>query len=209
MQAALERLRVPLAATFVDGTFTSDGIRFPSAEEVAALVEETHAGGGLFVADEVQAGHGRTGEHLWSFVRYGITPDIVTLGKPMGNGYPVAAVITRREIAESLAATTRVFSTFGGNPVAAQAALAVLDIIEDERLVENAARVGSRLVRSLDALRPSAPSIAEVRGRGLLVGVELAKPDGTPNPELAERVVNGLRDEGILIGRTGRHENVL
>jgi 4-aminobutyrate aminotransferase-like enzyme/Ser/Thr protein kinase RdoA (MazF antagonist) len=197
MQAALERLEVPLAATFLDGAFTSDGIRFPPPEEVAAIVDETHEAGGLFIADEVQAGHGRTGDHLWSFVRYGIKPDLVTLGKPMGNGYPVSAVITRREIAERLAATTHVFSTFGGNPVAAQAALAVLDVIEDERLVEHAARVGSRLVRSLEELG------LEVRGRGLLVGVELASAD------LAERVVNQLRDEGILIGRTGRHENVL
>jgi len=200
MQAALERLDgrgVQLAATFVDGAFTSDGIRTPAPDEVAVIVEETHAAGGLFVADEVQAGHGRMGDHLWSFVRYGITPDIVTLGKPMGNGYPVAAVITRREIAELLAAKTRVFSTFGGNPVAAQAALAVLDVIEDERLVENAAGVGSRLIRSLEQLG------AEVRGRGLLVGVELDSAD------LAERVVNQLRDEGILIGRTGRGENVL
>jgi 4-aminobutyrate aminotransferase-like enzyme/Ser/Thr protein kinase RdoA (MazF antagonist) len=197
MQAALERLEVPLAATFLDGAFTSDGIRFAPPEDVAAIVDETHAAGGLFVADEVQAGHGRTGDHLWSFEHYGITPDLVTLGKPMGNGYPVAAVITRREIAERLATTTHVFSTFGGNPVAAQAALAVLDVIEDERLVEHAARVGSRLIRSLKQLD------AEVRGRGLLVGVEL------PSAELAERVVNQLRDEGILIGRTGLYENVL
>jgi 4-aminobutyrate aminotransferase-like enzyme len=197
MQAALERLQVPLAATFLDGGFTSDGIHFPPPAEVAAIVDETHAAGGLFVADEVQAGHGRTGEHLWSFERYGVTPDLVTLGKPMGNGYPVAAVITRGEIAERLAATTHVFSTFGGNPVAAQAALAVLDVIEDERLVEHAARVGSRLMGSLEQLG------AEVRGRGLLVGVELA------SAEQAERVVNQLRDERILIGRTGRDENVL
>src|SRR5439155_5493642 len=134
---------------------TSDGIWFPPPEEVAAIVDETHAARGLFIADEVQAGHGRTGDHLWSFLRYGITPDIVTLGKPMGNGYPVAAVITRREIAGRLAATTRVFSTFGGNPVAAQAALAVLDVIEEERLVENAARVGSRLGGSREARRGS------------------------------------------------------
>jgi 4-aminobutyrate aminotransferase-like enzyme len=197
MQAALDRLQVPLAATFLDGAFTSDGIRFPPPEEIAAIVDETHAAGGLFVADEVQAGHGRTGDHLWSFVRYGITPDFVTLGKPMGNGYPIAAAITRREIADRLAETTRVFSTFGGNPVAAQAALAVLDVIEDERLVENAARVGSRLIGSLEQLG------LEVRGCGLLVGVELA------SAEQAERVVNQLRDEGILIGRTGRDEDVL
>ena len=134
-------------------------------------------------------------------MRYGITPDVVTLGKPMGNGYPVAAVITRREIADHLAETTRVFSTFGGNPVAAQAALAVLDVIDDERLVENAARVGSRLLGALEALR--APSITEVRGRGLLIGVELI------TAELAEQAVNRLRDDGILVGRTGPHGNVL
>jgi 4-aminobutyrate aminotransferase-like enzyme len=197
LQAALERLQMSLAATFVDGAFTSDGINFPAPEDVAALVDETHAAGGLFVADEVQAGHGRTGEHLWSFVRYGITPDLVTLGKPMGNGYPVAAVITRREIAEALAAKTRVFSTFGGNPVAAQAALAVLDVIEDERLVEHAARVGSRLIRTLEELD------VPVRGRGLLVGIELE------NADLAGSVVDQLREDGILIGRTGRGENVL
>lgn len=201
MQAALERLQAPLAATFVDGAFTSDGIRFPAPEEVAALVEATHAAEGLFVADEVQAGHGRTGDHLWSFVRYGITPDVVTLGKPMGNGYPVAAVITRRELAERLAAETHVFSTFGGNPVAAQAALTVLDVIEDERLVDNAARVGARLVRSLEDR--AASSVVDVRGRGLLVGVELESAD------LAERVVDQVRDAGILIGHTGRNENVL
>ena len=193
---ALERLSVPLAATFVDGAFTSDGIHFPPADEVATIVDATHAAGGLFVADEVQAGHGRTGEHLWSFMHYGITPDVVTLGKPMGNGYPVAAVITRREIADALAAQTRVFSTFGGNPVAARAALAVLDVIEDERLLERAARVGERLIRELS-------TFAVVRGRGLLVGVQLETADD------ADRVVNQLREAGILIGRTGRENNVL
>jgi len=106
-------------------------------------------------------------------------------------------VITRREIADRLAETAHIFSTFGGNPVAAQAALAVLDVIEDENLVEHAARVGARLISSLEQLG------AEVRGRGLLAGVELA------SAEQAERVVNQLRDEGILIGRTGRDENVL
>jgi 4-aminobutyrate aminotransferase-like enzyme len=110
-------------------------------------------------------------------------------------------VITRREIAEALAAQTRVFSTFGGNPVAAQAALAVLDVIEDERLVEHAGRVGALLADALRAL--DAPAVVEVRARGLLVGVEL------DNAELAERVVNEVRDTGVLIGRTGRDGNVL
>jgi 4-aminobutyrate aminotransferase-like enzyme/Ser/Thr protein kinase RdoA (MazF antagonist) len=187
-----------LAATYLDGGFTSDGIWTPSADEVQAIARATRAAGGLLVADEVQAGHGRTGEHLWSFAQYGIAPDVVTLGKPMGNGYPVAAVIARQELFDRLKAETEVFSTFGGNPVAARAALAVLDVTEDERLIENAKRVGEEL---LDALRDL--NIGEVRGRGLLVGVELE------SPELAEEIVNRMRDAGVLINRTGPNENVL
>ncbi len=190
-----------LAATFLDCGLTSDGIYTPSANAIAALVDRTHDAGGLFVADEVQAGYGRLGEELWSFAGYGVTPDIVTLGKPMGNGYPVAAVITRREIAESSPFAGEIFSTFGGNPVAAQAALAVLDVIEDERLVARAARVGARLLACLRDL-PS-PEIVDVRGRGLLVGVELA------TAEAAARTADRLREAGILIGRTGPRGNVL
>ena len=201
--ARLEKRSVALAATFADCCFTSDGIHTPPASELAAIVRTTHDAGGLFVADEVQAGHGRTGEHLWAFASYGVTPDLVTLGKPMGNGYPVAATITRAEIVDRFADKGRLFSTFGGNPVAASAALAVLDVIDDERLIENAATVGSRLRRALDELHTHHAAIVEVRGRGLLVGVELA------DAELAAGVVDGLRDDGILIGRTGRDGNVL
>jgi 4-aminobutyrate aminotransferase-like enzyme/Ser/Thr protein kinase RdoA (MazF antagonist) len=191
-----------LAATFLDCGFTSDGIHTPSPDRLAAVVDFTHAAGGLFVADEVQAGHGRSGEHLWMFAAYSIAPDVVTLGKPMGNGYPVAAVVSRKDIFDRFAAHAQVFSTFGGNPVAARAALAVLDVIEDERLVGNAGRVGSGLRRALEELRGRS-AITEVRGRGLLIGVELS------DAATAERVVNALRDDGILIGRTGRDGNVL
>jgi 4-aminobutyrate aminotransferase-like enzyme len=166
------------------------------------MVRRTHAAGGLFVADEVQAGHGRSGAGLWMFATCGIAPDLVTLGKPMGNGYPVAAVVARKELVDRFAAATRVFSTFGGNPVASCAALAVLDVIEDERLVANAQRVGERLRRGLEGLSVH-PSVAEVRGHGLLIGVELTEP------AFAVRVVDRLRDAGILIGRTGRRGNVL
>jgi len=192
-----EELDSGVAATFVDCGFTSDGIQTPPAEALAGLVERTHAAGGLFVADEVQVGHGRSGEHLWTFAAYGITPDIVTLGKPMGNGYPVAAVIARKDIVERFAAEVQVFSTFGGNPVASCAALAVLDVIEDERLVENAARVGAYLRAELDGIG------MPVRGRGLLLGIEF------PDADAAERVVNRLRRDGILVGRTGPAGNVL
>jgi 4-aminobutyrate aminotransferase-like enzyme/Ser/Thr protein kinase RdoA (MazF antagonist) len=206
VEAAIARLAdrdVGLAATFVDAGLTSDGVRTPDPGELEAIAARTRAAGALFVADEVQAGHGRTGEHLWAFATHGVRPDVVTLGKPMGNGYPIAAVIARREIFERLAESTRVFSTFGGNPVAAAAAIAVLDVIDDERLIERAARVGAHLLRSLETLRERFPAIVDMRGRGLLVGVELA------DAGLAERVVDDLRDHGVLIGRTGRGENVL
>ena len=194
--AELPRPADGLAATFVDCAFTSDGVWIPETAELEAMLEQTHAAGGLFVADEVQAGHGRLGGQLWAFERYGLEPDVVTLGKPMGNGYPVAAVVARGELFERFG--TSVFSTFGGNPVAARAALAVLDVIEDERLVERAEQVGTRLRAGLAAL-----GVGEVRGSGLLVGVELE------SAELADAVVNGTRERGVLIGRTGRHGNVL
>jgi 4-aminobutyrate aminotransferase-like enzyme len=187
-----------LAATYLDCGFTSDGIWTPPAEDVEAIARATLEAGGVVIADEVQAGHGRTGTHLWSFAQYGIAPDVVTLGKPMGNGYPVAAVIARHELFDRLKAETEVFSTFGGNPVAARAALAVLDVIDDERLVENARLVGAELLNALREL-----GIGEVRGRGLLVGVELE------SPEIAEGVVNGLREVGVLVNRTGPRGDVL
>jgi 4-aminobutyrate aminotransferase-like enzyme/aminoglycoside phosphotransferase (APT) family kinase protein len=201
MADAVERLDARghgLAATYLDCGFTSDGIWTPAPDDVQAIARATREGGGLLVADEVQAGHGRSGEHLWSFAQYGIAPDVVTLGKPMGNGYPVAAVIARQELFDRLKAEMEVFSTFGGNPVAARAALAVLDVIEDERLIENAKRVGEELMQALRNL-----NIGEVRGRGLLAGVELEPP------ELAEDLVNRMREAGVLINRTGPRENVL
>jgi 4-aminobutyrate aminotransferase-like enzyme len=198
---AVERLDergLGLAATFLDTAFTSDGVHVPEAAELKSVVERTRAAGGVFVADEVQAGHGRLGGELWAFARYGLAPDVVTLGKPMGNGYPVAAVVARGELVERLAAQTSVFSTFGGNPVAARAALAVLDVLEDEGLVEQAAGVGEGLRRSLEAL-----GAVDVRGAGLLLGVELE------SPARAEAAVNAMRERGVLIGRTGRGGNVL
>jgi 4-aminobutyrate aminotransferase-like enzyme/Ser/Thr protein kinase RdoA (MazF antagonist) len=197
---ALERVD-GLAATFMDGSLMSDGIYVPETGELALLVERTHAAGGLYVADEVQAGHGRLGPELWSFTRHGIAPDVVTLGKPMGNGYPVAAVVTRRELAERFPYAGRTFSTFGGNPVAAAAALAVLDVLADEQLPERAAGVGERLRAAIAGLDKA--DVVEVRGRGLLAGVQLS------NAELAAHVAEELREDGILVGLTGKHDDVL
>ncbi|HEX6140501.1 MAG TPA: aminotransferase class III-fold pyridoxal phosphate-dependent enzyme [Candidatus Limnocylindria bacterium] len=204
--AAVERLAargVRPALLMVDSLFTSDGIFAAPPGTMEAAIAEARGAGALYVADEVQAGHGRTGEGLWSFTAWDAVPDIVTLGKPMGNGHPIAAVVTRHEIAERLAAETEFFSTFGGNPVACAAALAVLDVIADERLVENASATGAGLRQALTELQPRHRSILDVRGRGLMVGVEL------PDAEVAARVRDQMRERGVLIGTTRREGNVL
>ena len=211
--AALERIadrgRTP-AALFIDATFTADGIFVPPPGVVRAAIDGARSAGALYVADEVQSGHGRTGDGLWGFSAWGVTPDVVTLGKPMGNGHPVAAVITRADIVDRFAQETTFFSTFGGNPVACAAALAVLDVIEDEDLVANAAAVGDWLRARMVEVAARHPAIGDVRGRGLMTGVELVEPDGvSPASELASRVKNAMAQQGVLIGTSGREGNVL
>lgn len=204
-----ERGRRP-AALFVDSVFSADGIFVPAPGVVAEIVAAARDAGALFVADEVQAGHGRTGE-MWGFARWRVVPDIVTLGKPMGNGHPVAAVITRSEIVDRFGSRTTFFSTFGGNPVACAAALAVLDVLDGESLLARAASVGARLRAALAALADRYPPIGDVRGRGLMNGVELVRERDTREPfgELASRVKDEMAERGVLIGTTGRHGNVL
>jgi len=197
------------AAAILDGVLTSDGIIDLAPGLARELVHLTHEAGGLWIADEVQGGHGRTGA-MWSYQRLGIAPDIVTLGKPMGNGHPVAAVITRSDIAERFAQTTDFFSTFGGNPVAMAAALAVLDVIDDERILDGARATGDHLRAGLRALQRGAPVIGDVRGMGLATGVEIVQA-GTPTADRpsADRIINELRRRGVLIGTTGAGGNVL
>jgi len=162
-------------------------------------------------ADEVQSGHGRTGDGMWGHARWGVTPDIVTLGKPMGNGHPIAAVITRADIVDRFSARTTFFSTFGGNPVACAAALAVLDVLEEDQLIGNAAAVGDWLRAELSALSARHVSIGDVRGRGLMTGVELVRDRAIrePDSDLAVRVKDEMAERGVLIGTSGRHGNVL
>jgi 4-aminobutyrate aminotransferase-like enzyme/aminoglycoside phosphotransferase (APT) family kinase protein len=207
---AVERLtaagRRP-AALLLESCFTSDGIHTPPRDDVRAIVEEVRRAGGLVVADEVQAGHGRTGEHLWSFESYGLVPDMVSLGKPMGNGYPVAALIARAELVDRFAQRADFFSTFGGNPVAAVAALTVLDVIADERLVERAGRVGALLGAAVEEVAGRHPAVAAVRRRGLLLGVEIGAGAGGASRAVA--VQDGMRERGVLIGLTGPQGSVL
>lgn len=202
--ATLSRSGHGLAAMFVDGVFTSDGILGPAASWTAEAQHAVHAVGGLYVADEVQAGYGRTGEHLWSWAAHGLQPDLVVLGKPMGNGYPVAAVIGSAAVIDPFIAATDYFSTYGGGTAACAAALAVLRSIESEAIVDNAHDTGSYLRSTLNEVVGDHPVIGEVRGWGLAVGVDVVDAESrAPDPKAAAAIVNAMRACGVLIGTTG------
>ena len=167
--------------------------------------------GALYIADEVQPGFGRTGAGMWGFARHGIVPDMAVMGKPMGNGLPIAGVAMRPEVAERFGRDVRYFNTFGANTVSIAAAGAVLDILADQDLIANAAATGLLMLQGMRALMARVPAIGDVRGAGLFLGLELVtgSDSRTPDPGLAKRVVNGLRDDGVLISASGPHDNVL
>ena len=175
----------PPAAAILDAVLTSDGIIDLPADVAQELVKKTHEAGALWIADEVQSGHGRTGAAMWGYQRLGITPDIVTVGKPMGNGHPVAAVITRADLARKFSPEGEFFSTFGGNPVAMAAALAVLEVMNDQRVIENSRAVGAYLGERLRAIAASSSVLGEVRQIGLAIGVDAA--DGETAQEHCRR----------------------
>ena len=200
------------AAAFIAETLPSVGgqIVFPPGY-LANAYARVRAAGGVCIADEVQVGFGRLGTHFWGFETQNVIPDIVVLGKPIGNGFPLAAVITTPEIAASFDNGMEFFSTFGGNPVACAAGLAVLDVLEEGQLQERALRIGSYLKNSLQALRQKFPLIGDVRGSGLFLGLdlELDRDTRSPAPLQAGYVVNRLRECGILTGTDGPHHNVI
>jgi 4-aminobutyrate aminotransferase-like enzyme len=200
VRQCIERMRaagLEPAALLVDTIFGSDGVASHPAGFLAQAANEIHAAGGLFIADEVQPGFGRTGAAMWGFQRHGVTPDLVTMGKPMGNGHPLAALVARSEVMDKFAREHRYFNTFGGNTVACEVGLAVLDVIEEERLMENARQMGDLLQQGLRSLASRYPALAEVRGAGLFVGVQVESRETTT------RIVNELRRAGVLIGSAG------
>ena len=176
-----------------------------------AAYEHVRAAGGVCMADEVQVGFGRAGSHMWAFETQGVVPDIVTLGKPIGNGHPLSAVITTAEIADAFANGMEYFNTFGGNPVSCRTGSAVLDVIEQEALQDNARRVGDFLLSELTPLAQAHEILGEVRGLGLFVGIELVRDRRTLEPaaEEASYVAERMRDHGILISTDGPLHNVL
>jgi 4-aminobutyrate aminotransferase-like enzyme/Ser/Thr protein kinase RdoA (MazF antagonist) len=199
----------PAALVLADLQFTSEGILDAPPGFVRGLAAGAHAAGALFLADEVQSGFGRSGPQLWRFALAGVTPDIVSLGKPMGAGYPIGAVITRREIADRLARDYEYFSTFAATPAAAAAGLAVLDVLQDNDLPRHAERVGAYLRSRLTALGATSSALGEVRGTGLIAGVDLVAPPGQDRREFARGILNALVSKGVLAGLTGPDGTVL
>ena len=188
----LEAFGIRPAALIVDTIFASDGV-YPQVDGLADAVAAVRAAGGLFIADEVQPGFGRLGTGMWGFDRYGLVPDIVTVGKPMGNGQPIAAMMARHELVDEFNRNSRYFNTFGGSSVSIAAARATLDVLRDEQLIENAATVGGYL---LDGLR-GLGTFTEVRGAGLFIGAQLE------SEERALAAVNDLRERGVLLAASG------
>jgi 4-aminobutyrate aminotransferase-like enzyme len=195
----------------VDTVFSSDGVLVDPPGFLRKAVDVVHDAGGLFVADEVQPGFGRTGSHMWGFQRHGIVPDMVVLGKPMANGIPMGAVVARPEILDSFMKTAGYFNTFGGNQVSCAAGSAVIDILNDERLLENAVDVGAYFLQQLKSLATRHALIGDVRGAGLFLSVEFVTNRGTrePDPQICRRVVEGMRQRRVLVGGTGRFSNML
>ncbi|WP_448956597.1 aminotransferase class III-fold pyridoxal phosphate-dependent enzyme [Labrys neptuniae] len=198
------------AAFYMDTLFATDGLPIPPPGHLDAALSRLRAAGGLCVADEVQPGLGRAGTAMWGFQNLGIVPDIVTTGKPMGNGHPLAVLVTRREIVDAFFAKDRYFNTFGGNPVSATVGLAVLDAVKTEGLQENAQAVGSYLKARLGELAARADGLGRVRGAGLFLGIEIIDPDtGNAEPKKARAIINEMCRRGVLIGLTGPAGNVL
>ena len=201
---------IGVSCLVADTIFSSDGI-YPDPTVLAPAVDIVHWHGGVFIADEVQPGFARTGDSMWGFDRHGVVPDLVTMAKPMGNGLPVAAMAARSEVLRPFAARVPYFNTYGGNPVSMAAAAAVLDVIENEKLLANAAKVGARLRTELRQITHDDPRIGDVRGTGLYIGVEVVsdRDAKTPDRAHARTLVNALRERHVLISVCGHDGNVL
>nr|WP_197736992.1 aspartate aminotransferase family protein [Rhodococcus rhodnii] len=207
----MERAGTRFAGLLVDSLFSSDGVLPGPAGYLREAADVVHRAGGVVIADEVQPGFARTGEAFWGFARHGIVPDVVTMGKPMGNGIPVSGLVARTEVLDAFSDRIPYFNTFGGNPVSMAAARAVLDTIRSEGLQEHSAAIGAELLTALRGLATRHEAIGDVRGAGLFVGLELVSDRTalTPDRALALDVLEELRERGVLTSVAGPHGNVL
>lgn len=209
--AELQREGLGLAATMIDGAFITNGMLDVPKGYLQRIIEMTHRAGGLYIADEVQAGFGRMGTAMWGHQHHGIVPDFVTIGKPAGNGHPIGVVVTRPEILENFSKCGPFFSTFGGNNVSCAAGIAVLDVVRDEGLIENARVTGEHLRAGLRKLMAKHELIGDVRGVGLAVGIELVRDRHSKEPadSVLKPLLNFVRDEGVLVGCEGKLGNIV
>jgi 4-aminobutyrate aminotransferase-like enzyme/Ser/Thr protein kinase RdoA (MazF antagonist) len=209
--AELESRKQGAAAWLCDVIFDSNGTILPPEGYLEYTARAIRAAGGLFIADEVQSGFYRTGDEMWGFRHADVVPDIVTLGKPIGDGHPIGAVITTPAIAAKFAEKFSYFNTFGGNPVSAAVGMAVLDVLEREGIQQNVIAAGKVLEAGLAKLAARYPLIADVRGKGLFWGLEIVRDRESLAPAVAdaERIMNLLREDGFLLGRTGAYDNVI
>lgn len=202
---------ITFAGFLADSIFSSDGVLPYPRGFLKKAIEVVHANGGIFIADEVQPGFARTGESFWGFGRHGVVPDIVTTGKPMGNGIPVSGLLAKHDVLASFSDQIPYFNTFGGNPVAMAAAQAVLNVIQEEKLQEHSLTVGIALLDALRTLQDKYDCIGDVRGTGLFIGFELVKDRAskTPDKTLALNLIEALREERVLTSVAGPYGNVL
>jgi len=209
--ASMRKNGIRPAGMIADAILSSDGVYPGKAGFLNEAAKLVRAEGGLYIADEVQPGFARTGEAMWGFMRHAIVPDIAVMGKPMGNGYPVGGVAVKPAFLEAFGSKNGYFNTFGGSPVAAAAGLAVLDVINDEALQENARTTGAYLLAELRALGTRHACIGDVRGAGLYLGLEFVagKDSRDPDRDAAIGAINALRDKGVLGGSAGAYGNVL
>jgi 4-aminobutyrate aminotransferase-like enzyme len=210
--AATERMAaqgIKPAALIVDTIFSSDGVFPDPAGFLAPAAAAIRAAGGLFIADEVQPGFGRSGSDMWGFQRHGLIPDMVSLGKPMGNGYPMAGLVVQPDIIAAFGAKARYFNTFGGNAVAAAVGMAVLNVIRDEGLQANALQTGRVFHQGLEDLASRHACLGQTRSAGLFLGLDIVTDGGTPDPIRAGRIVNALREARVLISATGPQGHIL
>ena len=207
----LERHGFRLAAFVSDGAYSSDGIFTDPAGYLQAIVDEVHAAGGVYIADEVQSGFARLGDSMWGFARHGVVPDIVTMGKPMGNGLPLSGVVFRPEVSDEFGRSVRYFNTFAGSSIPVAAGAAVLDVFEEENVQKRVLENGKVLRAGIEEITEASPYVSEVRGSGLYVGVEIVKDTEGREPDRtrAEDIINDLRDRRVLISGCGKEAHVL
>ena len=208
---AFQRDGIGVAGILICPEFANEGLLNVPAGFIDKAIGHVRDAGGLYIADEVQGGFGRTGHHWWSHQADGVVPDIVTMGKPMGNGHPISGVVARADLIDQFGEWAMYFNTFGGNPVSCAAGLAVLDVLEQENLLQNAIDVGAYVAAGLRSLQQQHELFGDVRDKGMFFAVELVsdRQSKSPASEAAGDLINRMRRKGVLISRIGRNANVL